>query len=65
MLPAPPKTQFGLPTAEPEEVGLSRPALARLSEAMAREIAAGRAAGVSTLVARHGRVAYCRAVRRC
>ncbi len=32
---APPKTQFGLPTAEPEEVGLSRPALARLSEAMA------------------------------
>ncbi len=56
---APPQTQFGLPTAEPEEVGLSRPALTRLSEAMAREIAAGRACGVSTLVARHGRVAYC------
>jgi CubicO group peptidase (beta-lactamase class C family) len=57
-LPPPPKTQFGLPTAEPEEVGLSRPALTRLSEAMGREIAAGRACGVSTLVARHGRVAY-------
>jgi CubicO group peptidase (beta-lactamase class C family) len=57
-LPTPPKTQFGLPTAEPEEVGLSRPALLRLSEAMQREIAAGRAAGVSTLVARHGRVVY-------
>ena len=54
----PPPTQFGLPTAEPEEVGLSRPALARLSEAMEREIAAGRACGLSTLVARHGRVAY-------
>ena len=57
-MPTPPKTQFGLPTAEPEEVGLSRPALARLSEAMGREIAAGRAAGVSTLIARHGRIAY-------
>ena len=53
-----PQTQFGLPTAEPEEVGLSRPALLRMSEAMQREIAAGRAAGVSTLVARHGRVAH-------
>jgi CubicO group peptidase (beta-lactamase class C family) len=57
-LPTPPKTQFGLPTAEPEEVGLSRPALLRMSEAMQRDIAAGRAAGVSTLVARHGRVAH-------
>jgi CubicO group peptidase (beta-lactamase class C family) len=57
-LPPPPQTLFGLPTAEPEEVGLSRPALARLSEAMGREVAVGRAAGVSTLVARHGRVAH-------
>jgi len=57
-LPAPPKTQFGLPTAEPEEVGLSRPALQRLSDAMRRDIAAGRAAGISTLVARHGRIAH-------
>ena len=54
----PPQTKFGLPTAEPEEVGLSRPALLRLSAAMQREIAAGRAAGISTLVARHGRVAH-------
>jgi CubicO group peptidase (beta-lactamase class C family) len=58
-LPPPPQTQFGLPTAEPEEVGLSRPALMRIGEAMGREIAAGRACGFSTLVARHGRVAYC------
>ena len=57
-MPPPPQTLFGLPTAEPEEVGLSRPALARLSEAMGREVAVGRAAGVSTLVARHGRVAH-------
>ena len=57
-MPPPPQTQFGLPTAEPEEVGLSRPALERLSEAMGREIAAGRACGLSTLVARYGRVAY-------
>ena len=55
---ASPNGLYGLPTAEPEEVGLSRPALTRISEAMAREIAAGRAAGVSMLVARHGRVAY-------
>jgi len=54
----PPRTKFGLPTAEPEEVGLSRPALLRLSAAMRRDIAAGRAAGISTLVARHGRVAH-------
>ena len=49
---------FGLPTAEPEAVGLSRPALKRLSAAMAREVAEGRTAGLSTLVARHGRIAY-------
>ncbi len=54
----PPQILFGLPTAEPEEVGLSRPALARLGETMRREVAAGRAAGISTLVARHGRVAH-------
>jgi CubicO group peptidase (beta-lactamase class C family) len=55
---APTHEVFGLPTAEPEEVGLSRPAIERLGKAMAREIAVGRAAGLSTLVARHGRVVH-------
>ena len=54
----PPKTQFGLPTAEPEEVGLSRLALERIGAAMAREIADRRMPGVSMLVTRGGRIAY-------
>jgi CubicO group peptidase (beta-lactamase class C family) len=48
----------GLPTARPEEVGLSRAALQRLADVMLREIEAGRAPGVSMLVARHGKVAF-------
>ena len=50
----------GLPTARPEEVGLSRGALQRLSDAMEREVAAGRAPGVSMMVARHGKVGFLR-----
>lgn len=46
----------GLPTARPEEVGLSRTGLRRLAEAMEREIAAGKAPGVSMLIARHGKI---------
>jgi CubicO group peptidase (beta-lactamase class C family) len=49
---------YGLPTASAEEVGLSRPALARLGETMAREIAAARMPGVSMLIARRGKIAY-------
>ena len=48
----------GLPTARPEEVGLSRAALQRLSGAVSREIEAGRAPGAAMLVARHGKVAF-------
>jgi CubicO group peptidase (beta-lactamase class C family) len=48
----------GLPTARPEEVGLSRAALQRLDDAVAREIEAGRAPGASMLIARHGKVAF-------
>jgi CubicO group peptidase (beta-lactamase class C family) len=55
---APPSQRHGLPTADPEEVDLSRPALRRLDEAMAREVAVGRACGLSTLVARHGRIVH-------
>jgi CubicO group peptidase (beta-lactamase class C family) len=53
-----PNRLYGLPTASPEAVGLSRPALDRLGEAMGREIAAARMPGVSMLVARRGKVAY-------
>jgi CubicO group peptidase (beta-lactamase class C family) len=59
---APSNALSGLPTARPEEVGLSRAALQRLGEAMEREIAAGRAPGAAMLVARHGKVAFSHAL---
>ena len=37
------RTFAGLPTAEPDEIGLSRSGLKRLTAVMEREIAAGRA----------------------
>jgi CubicO group peptidase (beta-lactamase class C family) len=43
---------------KPEEVGLSSPRLARLTEHLQRYIDAGKLAGTLTLVARRGRVAY-------
>ena len=48
----------GLPTAAPEDVGLSAPQLARIGPAMQELIGEGRTAGVVTLVARHGRVVH-------
>jgi CubicO group peptidase (beta-lactamase class C family) len=48
----------GLTTARPEEIGLDRPALNRLTAAIEREIAAGRAPGVSMLIARHGKIGF-------
>jgi CubicO group peptidase (beta-lactamase class C family) len=47
-----------LPTAKPEEVGLSRAALDRLSVALNDRIASGHIPGAVALVARHGKVAY-------
>ncbi len=47
-----------LPTARPEEVGLSSERLARIGPAMQRHIDAGEIAGVVTLVARRGRIAH-------
>ena len=47
-----------LPTAKPEEVGLSQAALDRLSAALNDRIAAGHIPGAVALVARHGKVAY-------
>lgn len=55
--PLPP--QFaGLPTARPEEIGLSRAALKRLGGAMTRAIESGRAPGATMLIARHGKIGY-------
>ncbi|HEY4040842.1 MAG TPA: serine hydrolase domain-containing protein [Rhodopila sp.] len=47
-----------LPTAKPEEVGLSQTALDRLSAALNDRIASGHIPGAVALVARHGKVAY-------
>jgi CubicO group peptidase (beta-lactamase class C family) len=55
---AAPTALAGLPTARPEEVGLSRAALQRLTDVMAREIEARRTPGASMLVARNGKVAF-------
>ena len=52
------RTFAGLPTAEPDDIGLSRPALKRLTAVMEREIAAGRAPGLSMLIARNGKVGF-------
>jgi CubicO group peptidase (beta-lactamase class C family) len=52
------RTFAGLPTADPEEIGLSRSGLKRLTSVMEREIAAGRAPGASMLIARHGKVGF-------
>ena len=48
----------GLPTATPEEVGLSSSRLARVTELVKGEIAKGRYPGAVGLVARRGKVAY-------
>ena len=47
-----------LPTAAPEEVGLSARQLERISAALVHEVEQRRVPGVSALVARRGKVAY-------
>ena len=47
-----------LPAAEPDEVGLSPGALARLTAVMQREVDSRRVPGVSMMIARRGKVAY-------
>jgi CubicO group peptidase (beta-lactamase class C family) len=47
-----------LPTATPEEVGLSSQKLARVTEVIKGEIARGRYPGAVALVARRGKIAY-------
>ncbi len=48
----------GLSIARPEEVGLTRSGLQRLTDVFNREIEAGRAPGASMLIARHGKIAF-------
>jgi CubicO group peptidase (beta-lactamase class C family) len=48
----------GLPTAKPEEVGLSSERLQRVSQALRNEIEAGKVPGAVALVARKGKVVY-------
>ena len=47
-----------LPTANPEDVGLSAVALDRLSAALKDRVASGHVPGAVALVARHGKIAY-------
>lgn len=52
----------GLPTARPEEVGLSSERLERIAQALKADVESGRIPGAVVLVARKGRVAYLEAV---
>ena len=47
-----------IPTAKPEEVGLSSQRLTRINDMMQRHIAAGEISGGVTIVARRGRIAH-------
>jgi CubicO group peptidase (beta-lactamase class C family) len=47
-----------LPSAAPEEVGLSARQLGRVTEALGRAIDARRAPGITVLIARRGKIAY-------
>jgi CubicO group peptidase (beta-lactamase class C family) len=53
-----PTLSLPLPTAKPEDVGLSPAGLARLEATMQREVDAKRVPGVTMLIARGGKVAY-------
>lgn len=51
-----------LPTAKPEEVGLSSSALQRIGRALKADVESGQLAGAVVIVARKGRVAYMESV---
>jgi CubicO group peptidase (beta-lactamase class C family) len=53
-----PSLSLALPTAKPEDVGLSPAGLVRLAAAMQREVDSARLPGVAMLVARGGKVAW-------
>lgn len=52
----------GLPTARPEEVGLSSERLSRIDKLMEDYVAHKKVSGVVVLVARHGKVAYLKSI---
>src|SRR4026208_459296 len=52
----------GLPTAKPEEVGMSSERLARIRTGMQRYIDKGLVPGVVTMVARRGKVVHLEAI---
>jgi CubicO group peptidase (beta-lactamase class C family) len=52
----------GLPAAEPEEIGLSSLALSRIAPAMQAYTDSGEVAGLTMVIARHGRIGYTQAL---
>ena len=52
----------GLPTAKPEEVGLSAERLERIGQALRADVERGRIPGAVVVVARKGRIAYVQAL---
>jgi CubicO group peptidase (beta-lactamase class C family) len=58
MTDAPISLSLALPTAKPEDVGLSPAGLARLGAVMQREVDCARVPGVAMLIARGGKVAW-------
>lgn len=55
-------TPTPLPTASPESVGLSSERLQRIAPIMQRSVDAGRVAGITTAVMRHGKLAHLESV---
>jgi CubicO group peptidase (beta-lactamase class C family) len=58
LLSVAPAVAADLPTAKPEQVGLSSERLGRIAEALRADVERGRIPGAVVLVARKGRVAY-------
>src|SRR3954468_9595324 len=58
LLTTPVRADNGLPTAKPEEVGMSSERLQRLGQRMQEYIDKGQVAGVVTLIARQGKVVH-------
>jgi len=59
---APPAHAPYVPTAKPQEVGLSSARLARITETLKADVERGRIPGAVVVIARRGRIAYAEAV---
>jgi CubicO group peptidase (beta-lactamase class C family) len=62
VLPTLPAHAASLPTAKPEEVGLSSAGLQRIGRVLKADVDSGRLAGAVVVVARKGRIAYLESV---